>query len=112
MKRVAVWMEDTEAKALAAEAKKRGLSVSQVARERIFDGAGNADFAVYRADQQDAFRRLSDLLCDNLATAQLIANVAADNYRKLANNDAQAIPHLQELLAKSEQQKKELKGNE
>lgn len=59
MKKITVWMEDAEQKALAAEAKKRGLSVSQVARERILGGAENADFAVYRADQQDAFRRVS-----------------------------------------------------
>lgn len=111
MKRVAVWLEDTEAKALAAEAKKRGLSVSQVARERIFDGAGNADFAVYRADQQDAFRRVSDLLCDNLATVQLVTNICCDIVRGVKNDDEHVIPRLKELLAKSEQQKKELKGN-
>lgn len=112
MKKITVWMEDAEQKALAAEAKKRGLSVSQVARERILGGAENADFAVYRADQQDAFRRLSDLLCDNLATVQLITNICCDIVRGVKNDDEHVIPRLKELLAKCDQQKKELKGNE
>ena len=79
---------------------------------RLFEPTTIDDLGAFKADQQDAFRRVSDLLCDNLATVQLVANVASDIYRNAINNDAEAIPRLKELLAKSEQQKKELKGNE
>ena len=112
MENYTIRLTDQQKKSLVLDAKAHGVTLAEWIRMRLFEPTTIDDFGAFKADQQDAFRRLSDLLCDNLATAQLVANVAADNYRKLANNDAQAIPHLKELLARSEQQKKELKGNE
>ena len=97
---------------LKNEAKRQGVSTSHVVRERLFPVVKIDDFAAFQDDQKEAFQRLSDLLCDNLATVQLVTNICCDIVRSVKNDDEHVIPRLKELLAKCADQKKEMKGHE
>lgn len=106
MKKVTVWLEEVEAKAITSEAKKRGVSFSQAARERMFSGTNQGgNFEMYRADQQEAFQRLLDLMCDMIATQKLTVNICSQIYGKV--NPENAVEVLKGLTADFERLKKE-----
>jgi len=109
MKQVRVWLEDGEAKVLAAEAKKRGISISQAGRERMFSPADAGDLEIYRAEQKEAFERLIGLLCDLVAGQKLGLNIANESYRWLNRKNSQEV--IQNLFADYERLKKEAREN-
>lgn len=108
MKKVTVWLEEVEAKAITSEAKKRGVSFSQAARERMFSGTRQeGNFEIYRADQREAFQRLTDLMCDMIATQKLTVNICSQTYGRL--NPENAAEVLKGLTAEYERLKKEVR---
>ena len=112
MENYTIRLTDQQKKSLVLDAKAHGVTLAEWIRMRLFEPTTIDDFGAFKADQQDAFRRLSDLLCDNLATVQLITNICCDIVRGVKNDDEHVIPRLKELLAKCDQQKKELKNHE
>ena len=112
MENYTIRLTEQQKKSLVLDAKAHGVTLAEWIRMRLFEPTTIDDFGAFKADQQDAFRRVSDLLCDNLATVQLVTNICCDIVRGVKNDDEHVIPRLKELLAKCADQKKEMKGHE
>ena len=66
-----------EEKQLATAAKKRGVTVSQIIRERLFPTVPTANFEVYRKDQQEGHERLCELATQLIGYQRFAVNVSA-----------------------------------
>ena len=72
-----VRLTNEEDKQLETEAKKRGVTVSQLIRERLFPTVTAADFEVYRQDQRQGLERLCELAMQLIGYQRFAVNVSA-----------------------------------